>query len=60
MSPTFSAAKLKGVNLSFSNDLSLLISLSLQMYGLMNEVSEMYNQRLQDYADRQEMFNIKE
>ena len=26
----------------------------------MNEVSDMYNKRLLEYADRQEMFNIKE
>ncbi len=26
----------------------------------MNEVSDMYNKRLLEYADKQEMFNIKE
>ncbi|UJR23770.1 hypothetical protein I4U23_026746 [Adineta vaga] len=30
------------------------------MYGLMNEVSDMYNKRLLEYADKQEIFNIKE
>lgn len=30
------------------------------MYSLMNEVSDMYNKRLIIYADKQEMFNIKE
>ncbi|CAF1403809.1 unnamed protein product [Adineta ricciae] len=30
------------------------------MYGLMSEVSDMYNTRLLDLADKQEMFNIKE
>ncbi|UJR23769.1 hypothetical protein I4U23_026745 [Adineta vaga] len=30
------------------------------MYGLMNEVSEVYTKRLLVYADKQEMFNIKQ
>ncbi|UJR23765.1 hypothetical protein I4U23_026742 [Adineta vaga] len=30
------------------------------MYGLMNEVSEVYNKRLLEYADKQEMFDIKQ
>ena len=29
------------------------------MFGLMNEVSDAYNQRLLDYADKQESFNCK-
>jgi hypothetical protein len=29
------------------------------MYGLMNEVSDIYNQRLLEYADKQEIFDIK-
>jgi hypothetical protein len=37
-----------------------MTDLSLQMYGLMNQVSDMYNKRLLEYADKQEMFNIKE
>ncbi len=32
---------------------------SLQMYGLMNEISDIYNQRLLEYADKQEIFDIK-
>ncbi|CAF1100675.1 unnamed protein product [Rotaria sp. Silwood1] len=28
------------------------------MHGLMNEISDMYNNRLLEYADKQEMFNI--
>ncbi|UJR23768.1 hypothetical protein I4U23_026744 [Adineta vaga] len=30
------------------------------MYGLMNEVSDAYNQRLVEYADKQEIFEIKQ
>jgi hypothetical protein len=30
------------------------------MSGLMNQTSDAYNQRLLEYADKQEMFNIKE
>ncbi len=30
------------------------------MYGLMNEVSDIYNKRLLEYADKQEIFDIKE
>jgi hypothetical protein len=29
------------------------------MYGLMNEVSDIYNKRLLEYADKQEIFDIK-
>ncbi|CAF1688908.1 unnamed protein product [Rotaria sp. Silwood1] len=29
------------------------------MYGLMNQVSDMYNKRLLEYADKQEIFDIK-
>ena len=29
------------------------------MLGLMNEVSDVYNQRLLDYADKQEIFDCK-
>ena len=29
------------------------------MLGLMNEVSDMYNQRLLEYADKQEIFDCK-
>ena len=29
------------------------------MSGLMNEVSDVYNQRLLDYADKQEIFDCK-
>jgi hypothetical protein len=32
---------------------------SLKMYGLMNEVSDNYNKRLLEYADKQEVFDIK-
>ncbi len=32
---------------------------SLQMYGLMNEISDIYNKRLLEYADKQEIFDIK-
>ncbi|CAF5130649.1 unnamed protein product, partial [Rotaria sp. Silwood1] len=28
------------------------------MHGLMNEISDIYNNRLLEYADKQEMFNI--
>lgn len=28
------------------------------MYSLMNEVSDIYNKRLLEYADKQEIFNI--
>jgi hypothetical protein len=31
----------------------------LQMYGLMNEISDIYNKRLLEYADKQEIFDIK-
>lgn len=30
------------------------------MYGLMQEISDKFNQRLLEYADKQEMFNISE
>ena len=30
------------------------------MYGLMNQVSDNFNKRLLEYADKQEMFDIKE
>jgi hypothetical protein len=33
--------------------------LSCQMLGLMNEVSDVYNQRLLEYADKQEIFDCK-
>ena len=29
------------------------------MYDLMNEISDMYNKRLLEYADKQEIFDIK-
>jgi hypothetical protein len=29
------------------------------MYGLMNEISDIYNKRLLEYADKQEIFDIK-
>ncbi|CAF1077638.1 unnamed protein product [Rotaria sp. Silwood1] len=29
------------------------------MYGLMNEISDMYNKRLLEYADKQEIFDVK-
>ena len=29
------------------------------MFGLMNDVSDIYNQRLLEYADKQEIFNYK-
>jgi hypothetical protein len=32
---------------------------SLKMYGLMNEASDNYNKRLLEYADKQEVFDIK-
>jgi hypothetical protein len=30
-----------------------------QMYGLMNEISDIYNKRLFEYADKQEIFDVK-
>jgi hypothetical protein len=44
----------------FLNRSLSITDLLIQMYGLMNEVSDMYNKRLLEYADKQEMFNIKE
>ncbi len=29
------------------------------MYGLMNEISDTFNKRLLEYADKQEIFDIK-
>ena len=58
VSPTFSTAKLKGVNFSIQQ-LFISNNLSLQMYSLMNEVCDMYNKRLLEYADKQEIFDIK-
>ena len=29
------------------------------MYGLLNEVSDRYNKRLLEYADKQEIFDVK-
>jgi uncharacterized membrane protein YjgN (DUF898 family) len=29
------------------------------MYGLMNDISDIYNKRLLEYADKQEIFDIK-
>ena len=29
------------------------------MYGLINEISDIYNKRLLEYADKQEIFDIK-
>ena len=37
----------------------MIIIFSCQMYGLMNQISDIYNQRLLEYADKQEIFDIK-
>ena len=58
VSPTFSTAKLKAVNLSIQHYL-FFDNHTLQMYGLMNEISDTYNKRLLEYADKQEIFDIK-
>jgi len=58
VSPTFSTAKLKAVNLYIQHYLCFH-NCSLQMYGLMNEISDIYNKRLLEYADKQEIFDIK-
>ena len=58
VSPTFSTAKLKAVNITCLKRF-IYNNLLLQMYGLMNEISDMYNKRLLQYADKKEIFDIK-
>ena len=58
ISPTFSTAKLKAVNITCLKRF-IFNNLHLQMYGLMNEISDMYNKRLLEYADKQEIFDVK-
>ena len=59
VSPTFSTAKLKTVYHPFCFYLTTLPICSIQMFNLMNEVSDNYNKRLLEYADKQEIFDIK-
>jgi len=58
VSPTFSTAKLKAVNLFIQYHL-FFDNRTVQMYGLMNEISDIYNKRLLEYADKQEIFDVK-
>jgi hypothetical protein len=51
---------MKAVIIPIQHHSSSMITFPLQMYGLMNEVSDNFNKRLLEYADKQEIFDIKE
>lgn len=59
VSPTFSTAKLKVVIISASHYSCSIHIFFLQMYSLMNDISDIYNTRLLEYADKQEILDVK-
>ena len=60
VSPTFSAAKLKAVKASLVVSTCRAVGCPLQMYGLMDQISDRFDDLLCDYADKGEILNIKE